>query len=185
MTSSRRSPLAGALLVAAAALFVVLGRRSHDANRSPAPTPRLETAAQAASDEEPPVVAPVAPAPREAAPAVSVSATAPAPMNEPALMTLLRSANGNDPALALDLAREGNRRFPESPDAPERTALLIHALADLGRSSEARGEAEHMVNHYPDSHWVRQIERFTGAHRHRNVILDDQGRLRFTDPPPS
>lgn len=68
-------------------------------------------------------------------------------------MTLLRSARDNDPALAIALAREGNRRFPGSSDAPERGSILIHALAEQGLSSEARGEAEDMVNRYPDSAW--------------------------------
>ncbi len=130
----------------------------------------------------------VAAASSEAEPARSAASVAPpAPpsaMDEPSLMALLRSASGNDPALAVELAREGNRRFPDSADAPERASILIHALAELGESSAARGEAETMVNHYPDSRWVRDIELFTGAHRHRNVVLDDQGRLKFVDPPP-
>jgi hypothetical protein len=92
-------------------------------------------------------------------------------------MAELRSANGNDPSLAVKLAREGNERFPDSDDAPERTSILIHALAELDRPSEARGEAEHMVNHYPDSEWVREIEQFTGAHRHRNLRLRDDGTV--------
>jgi hypothetical protein len=45
--------------------------------------------------------------------------------------------------------------------------------------SEARGAAERMVNHYPDSDWVREIERFTGAHRHRNVRLNDAGEIEY------
>ena len=98
-------------------------------------------------------------------------------------MARLREAAGREPALAVALAREGNRRFGKSADAPERTAILIHALADLGRSMEARGEAENMVNDYPDSQWVREIERFTGAHRHRNVRVSDAGVLEYYDPP--
>jgi len=34
-----------------------------------------------------------------------------------------------------------------------------------------------VVNDYADSEWVREIERFTGAHRHRNLRLNDQGML--------
>jgi hypothetical protein len=34
-----------------------------------------------------------------------------------------------------------------------------------------------MVNHYPDSDWVREIEGFTGAHRHRNLRLNDAGEV--------
>ncbi len=81
--------------------------------------------------------------------------------------------------LVNSLAREGNRRFADSPDAPERTSILVHALARLGHTSEARGEAEEMVNHYPDSNWVREVERFTGAHRHRNLRLNDAGNLEY------
>jgi hypothetical protein len=131
--------------------------------------------AASAPPAEPPVTASVHPA----APAASAT------FDEPELMRELRSASGNDPALAIDLAREGNRRFPGSPDAPERTSILIHALSDQGLKSEARGTAEDMVNRYPDSRWVQEIERFTGAHRHRNVRVDEQGKLRFYDPPPS
>ena len=85
---------------------------------------------------------------------------------------------GQNP-LAIRLAREGNRRFPNSALAPERHSILIHALADNEQRTEARGEAELMVNHYPDSDWVREIERFTGAHRHRNVRLNDAGEIEY------
>ena len=90
-------------------------------------------------------------------------------------MARLRSVAGSNFPLAVELARAGNRRFPDSPDAPERTSILIHALAAQGLSRDARGEAEFAVNHYPDSSWVREIEGFTGAHRHRNLILTDGG----------
>jgi hypothetical protein len=94
-------------------------------------------------------------------------------------MLRLREARATDPDLALRLAREGNARFPDSIDAPERASAIVHALADLGRASEARGEAETMVNQYPDSHWVREVEQFTGAHRHRNLRLAADGGLEF------
>ena len=97
-------------------------------------------------------------------------------------MQRLRKLKDSEPAAAVELARDGNRRFAESHEAPERASILIHALAQLERSSEARGEAERMVNHYPDSPWVREVEQFTGAHRHRNVRLDDAGNLEYFDP---
>jgi hypothetical protein len=129
--------------------------------------------------------APAADAPLTASVRTGASAPAASAVFEEAeLMRELRSARGNDPALAVELAREGNRRFPASPDAPERASILIHALSEQGLKSEARGEAEDMVNRYPDSHWVQEIERFTGAHRHRNVRVDEEGRLRFYDPAP-
>ena len=96
-------------------------------------------------------------------------------------MRELRRLGDGDNAKAIELAREGNRRFPDSADAPERTSILIHALVGQARPSEARGEAEDMVNRYPDSHWVREIEAFTGAHRHRNIRLRHDGKLEFYD----
>jgi hypothetical protein len=99
---------------------------------------------------------------------------------ETGLMDRLRHARAaGQHLLAIQLAREGNRRFPDSSSAPERHSTLIHALADNEQRSEARGEAEFMVNHYPDSAFVREIERFTGAHRHRNVRLSDAGEIEY------
>ena len=104
---------------------------------------------------------------------------APGAMNEAQLMDRLRAIKDSDPAGAAILAREGNRRFPDSADAPERTSILIHALVAADKGAEARAEAEQMVNHYPDSNWVRDVERFTGAHRHRSVGVNDAGQLIF------
>jgi hypothetical protein len=98
-------------------------------------------------------------------------------------MVRLRAAAEHDPAQAIALAREGNRRWPRSADGPERSSILVHALAATGHSMEARGEAERMVNDAPDSPWVREIERFTGAHRHRNVRVNDAGMVEYTDAP--
>lgn len=107
-------------------------------------------------------------------------AAAPAPtaaLGEEQLMDALRNARSS--VLAIRLARQGNEQFPDSEFAPERESLLIHALADNQQASEARGEAEYMVNHYPDSEWVREIERFTGAHPHRNVRLNEAGEIEY------
>lgn len=131
--------------------------------------------------------APVVPAaatsaPRQVAPdgGVRVQGSASAsPVGERQLMTRLRSIKDKDPAAAVALAREGNRRFPDSSDAPERASILIRALAALGQTSEARGEAESMVNHYPDSEWVRDMERFSGAHRRRNIRVNDAGLVEY------
>lgn len=117
------------------------------------------------ADKPPSTPAPPAPAGSETA----------ALLKESVLMARLRSAAGSNFPLAVALARAGNRRFPDSPDAPERASILIHALAAQGMTRDARGEAEYAVNHYPDSSWVQEIEGFTGAHRHRNLILTDGG----------
>lgn len=94
-------------------------------------------------------------------------------------MAELRRAKDRDPELTLALARDGNRRFPMSNDAAERAAAIVYALAALDRGNEGRGEAEDMVNRYPDSDWVRAVERFSGAHRHRNVRTNDAGQLEY------
>jgi hypothetical protein len=113
------------------------------------------------------------PAPKSAPPPAG-SETA-ATLKESVLMARLRSVAGSNFPLAVELARAGNRRFPDSPDAPERASILVHALAAQGMARDARGEAEYAVNHYPDSSWVQEMEGFTGAHRHRNLILTDGG----------
>ena len=77
------------------------------------------------------------------------------------------------------VARDGNQRFPDSEQAPERAASMVHSLTALGRASEGRAVAEDMVNRYPDSVWVRQIEQYTGAHRHRSVRTNAAGQLEF------
>jgi hypothetical protein len=123
--------------------------------------------------------APPAPAPTPH-PATSTRPEA-STMTEKALMTRLREVAKTDSARAIKLAEEGNRRFPDSADAPERESILIHVLANAERRSEARGRAEYMVNHYPDSDWVREVEAFTGAHRHRNVTVNDAGQLIYTN----
>jgi hypothetical protein len=124
---------------------------------------------------------PVAPAPAPvSSPATALAASArPPPVDESSLMTELRRVRSSDPERAVQLAEEGNRRFPDSPDAPERAAILVHALAAEGNHSDARRSAEEMVNHYPDSDWVREVELFTGAHRHRNIRINDEGGVEY------
>jgi hypothetical protein len=102
-----------------------------------------------------------------------------APVDDGQAMARLRSVADGDPSLVIERARDDNARFPDSPNAPERASILIHALAREGRASEARGEAEGMVNRYPDSRWVREIEEFTGAHRHRNIRVTASGALEY------
>lgn len=101
------------------------------------------------------------------------------PLDDGQSMARLRSVVDGAPSLVIERARDDNARFPGSPNAPERAAILIHALAREGRASEARGEAEGMVNRYPDSPWVREIEEFTGAHRHRNIRVTASGALEY------
>ena len=113
--------------------------------------------------------------------AAAVAALAPPSSSEEeaAFMSDLRALAEMDAELSIERAREGAVRFGASADAPERRSILIHALSRVGRASEARGEAESMVNECPDSTWVREVERFSGAHRHRNIRLATNGQLEY------
>jgi len=170
----RRLVLASLVVVAAGS---AIAWRARSAARPAEPVATAPAAAPPAAPSNPPD--PPAPSPPPAQHETEAAPKAAKPLDEQQLMARLRQAAKRDPALALTLAREGNRRFPSSPEAPERSSLAIHALADLGRGMEARGEAEKMVNDYPDSEWVREVERFTGAHRHRNVRVNDAGVLEY------
>jgi hypothetical protein len=114
-------------------------------------------------------------------PPVAISAPPPAPkkaatpkpklLSEPELMERLRKAQDTDEyQLSYDLAREGLRRFPDSSDAPEMAAMVVKSLARQGKASEARAEAEEMVNKYAGTSWAREVERHTGAHPHVNQV---------------
>ena len=150
-----------------------------------APPAAPETAPPAPPSPPPPAAPPSGPAaaaqnapPDATAPAANVQAAV-ARMNEAVLMAHLREVARSDSAQAIEIARAGNKKFPDSPDAPERASILIHALVTQNQLSEGRAEAEYMVNHYPDSKWVREIEGFTGAHRHRNIRVNDAGQLEY------
>ncbi len=138
---------------AASAPIAALSEEEH--STPPASTVRL--APPAIASAVPPAVAPAVPAPAATGPAA----------DDASLMERLRKVQDSDPVLARQLAEEGQRRFPNSPDAAERAALGIKALARQGRISEARGEAERMVNQYSGTQWALDVERNTGAHPHR------------------
>jgi hypothetical protein len=161
-------------MVAVGALTLLPARR---VARSPAlvsPSTRSAPSAHSAASLGAAPSSPDRPAPLPASHAIPQL-----PAEEAAFMTDLRVLAELDPELCIERAREGKARFGDSADAPERRSLLIHALARVGRPSDARAEAEHMVNECPDSAWVHEIERFTGAHRHRNIRLASNGQLEF------
>ena len=70
-------------------------------------------------------------------------------------------------------------RLQSLSSAAQHSAASIHALAEAGLAARARAEAEDMVNRYPDSNLVREIERFTGAHRRRNLRSSPGGQVGF------
>jgi hypothetical protein len=165
--------LVGVVLVAAVAVSV----RMAASPPAPAGTP-------AAAAVKPPSVPMLAPAPMPPMPTVLDASFPPAPLplakkaapakpklTEAELMERLRKAQDTDEyVLSYDLAREGLRRFPDSPNAPEMAAMVVKSLARQGKVSEARAEAEEMVNKYAGSKWAREVERHTGAHPTRNQV---------------
>ena len=74
-------------------------------------------------------------------------------------MTRLRDLRGSDPTLTLKLAREGNQRFPNSPDVAERSWVIVKSLSDLGRHEEARVEGRILVDRYRDTRWGEDVYR--------------------------
>ena len=97
--------------------------------------------------------------------------------NEAGCASASESRPPNFTARSLRSAREVVSPPNARGGSAESELMSIRALAASGASFAARGRAEQVVNDYPDSDWVREIERFTGAHRHRNVRLNGQGVL--------
>jgi hypothetical protein len=93
-----------------------------------------------------PVVPPTAAAEREA-------------LDEEAIMQQLREMRQSDPELSLRLARQGNARFPSSPDAAERASIVVKSLMRMGRADEAKAEARAMVASYPGTAWAADVRR--------------------------
>jgi hypothetical protein len=78
---------------------------------------------------------------------------------EDALMMKLRSLAGQDPQQIIRLAREANARDPDGPNAPERAWMIVKSLTDQQRFSEAKDEAQTMVNRYPGTSWALDAQR--------------------------
>ena len=199
MPKLRFIAVAAVVLLAIATAFVVL-RGGSDASRDPATTTAIAPAPSSPpptpspalpAEPKPPSPPPAPPTPPATALGEAVAAPAapkvppPPPdivasiakLDESVVMARVREAAQSDPELAIQLARAANLRFPDTALAPERHSIIIHALAGQGKGAKARGEAEYAVNHYPDGPWVREIEGFTGAHRHRNLRVNDAGAL--------
>jgi hypothetical protein len=94
-----------------------------------------------------------------AALAPASSSAAPAPLDERSLMTTLRELRGSDPERTLALARDGNQRFPNSPDVAERSWVIVKSLSDLGRHDEARAEGRILLERFRDTRWGEDVYR--------------------------
>ncbi|MCH9681035.1 MAG: sigma-70 family RNA polymerase sigma factor [Deltaproteobacteria bacterium] len=62
-----------------------------------------------------------------------------------------RALRGGDPAQALQLLEQHERRFPQARLDDERKGARVRALCGLGRAAEARAEARRLLLRSPDS----------------------------------
>jgi hypothetical protein len=93
-----------------------------------------------------------------------VTSAKPIDLDESSLMARLHDQLQPDPASALALAEEGERRFPDSPGAEERGALAIQALINLDRIGAARSRAYKFLARYPDGLYSAHVAAMTGVH---------------------
>src|SRR5208282_5942526 len=75
------------------------------------------------------------PPPRGAAAEPAKEATG-APRDERSILAELHRLGEGSPDLSLQLAREGNERFPGSADAPERSWFIVKSLVNMQRFDE-------------------------------------------------
>lgn len=99
--------------------------------------------------DAPPLVEPEARPPASAKPARPQRA--PAGSSEVELLRRAQAALGTQPARALALTNEHERRFRGGALAEEREALAIEALRRLGRTQEAQRRTVLFQRRYPDS----------------------------------
>ena len=83
-------------------------------------------------------------------------------------MERLRALVDSDPAAALALAREDERRSPEARFGDERSFIVMRALVHLGNIAPARDEATAFFQKHPESVWAERVERLTGVHPTRH-----------------
>jgi hypothetical protein len=151
MKSSRTVVLVAAAVVVVALVAFKLraGKRAREpASLSVAEQPAPPPVTQPASAPPP---SPPPPAPRKA-PALPL-------LSEARIMERLHQLGSSDPEQSLALAREGNRRFKDSRDVPERSSIIVRSLSSLGRHDEARAEALKMERDYPTSAYTQDVHR--------------------------
>jgi TolA-binding protein len=164
MNAKRKLPLLVIVALGALCLGVVVALGRH---RQEVVVPQ-DPSEGAERETEPPAASMPVPVPAPAPVPVSAPvmagrpspAAAPAPaITESALMAAIRDLGASDPARALELARDGNRRFPKSADAAERSWTICKSLAALGRFNDAQVEARLLVHQYPDTTWAGDVTR--------------------------
>ena len=82
-------------------------------------------------------------------------------LDEDSLMQQIRASLLDNPRLAEKLARESRQRFPDSPQADARDALLVTALMNQGRIERARIEAYYYFDDHPDGRFGDRVSFLT------------------------
>lgn len=172
----------GAGLVAAAAIWFAPPLSRAPTPPAPAPVEAQAAAprpapisATAALSVAPPALSPPPPAPRtlSANPTPSLAAPAPVagapaepadgPAEELALLVRIKQQAASDPAAAVALVDEGHRRFPRGSFYQERESIAILALAQLGRTAEARPRARRFLDAHPQSPYAERLRGLVGS----------------------
>jgi len=150
-----------ALLALVVAFSLARRHDAAEAGRSPSPPPDETRSKAPFASVESAMAAPSATLRKvEVRPPASERAR----VGETEIMTELRTLAQSAPERSLELAREGDARFPGSEDAPERAWFKIRALVNLARFEEARAEAVVMVDTYRDTPWAGDVERHLLTH---------------------
>jgi hypothetical protein len=128
--------------------------RSSAAGATPVATPagsRAHAAARPASHTAPHAFA-------RADIAAAAAAGSPDDVAELQLLSRARRALAADPALALALADEHQRRFSSGSMEQEREVIAVDALVGLGRLAEARRRGERLAREHAGSPYVPRIQ---------------------------
>jgi hypothetical protein len=158
--ASKRNLILGVAGAASLAVAIAVFDRGESPPRATEPESAPAPVPDAPSPPAPIAASPGAPSPPASPSRRRVAARdAGAPLDESALMAGLHALGETDPALSLRLAAEGNARFPDSPDAPERAWIVVKSLVNLERFDEARVAGRLMVGKYPNDSWSLDVQR--------------------------
>jgi hypothetical protein len=83
---------------------------------------------------------------------------------EAAIMAKLHELKFSNPPVSLELARQGNERFPSSHDAPERAWFEARSLVEMQRFEEAQAVARDMLERYPGTPWSLDVAKHLLTH---------------------
>jgi hypothetical protein len=136
---------------------VLVETDSESAEPADAPAPRPRARPPLAHRPAPPSEATTPPKP------AAEPATPPSGPTELEHTAAMKKALASDPARALALAEEGQRRFPDGMFARERAAYAVLALVELGRDQAARQRANAFLARYPKGPLAERVRTTAGV----------------------